>query len=92
MSTESGGIALKTTSIEMPDGELGRALTESVKRFIEIQEGGDQCILFDDYEKMRRAYSNISNWCRNNSPSEGPRCRRVEEGWAIWKRKKGERK
>ena len=89
MSTESGEIALKTTSIEMPDG-LGLSLSESVKVFIKIEKDCDQCILFDDYEKMRRAYSSISNWCRNNSPSERPRCRQVEEGWAIWKRKKGE--
>ena len=67
----------------------GRPRSEAVETFITIEPDSHECILFfDDYDACRQAYSTISSWCRRKETGYRPMTKRVESGWAIWKKTK----
>ncbi len=67
----------------------GRTRSEAVENFKAMEPDSNDCLLFSDYEECRKAYGNISNWCRSNKKSHRPSSSRVKSGWAIWKKTRG---
>lgn len=67
----------------------GRPRSEAVETFMTIEPDTHECILFDDYDVCRQAYGTISSWCRRKETGHRPTIKRVESGWAIWKKTKG---
>lgn len=74
------------TKEKMPE-KAGRTSSEAVREFLAL-EIDDSCLLFDTEEDMRRNLSNIYQYCKRHDLGVRPRSRKLDNGWAIWKKYK----
>lgn len=74
------------TKEKMPE-KGGRSSSEAVREFLKL-EIDDSCLLFVTEEDMRRNLSNIYQYCKRHDLGVRPRSRKVDNGWAIWKKQK----
>jgi len=80
---------VQKTKIDPSEGvqTIGRPRSKAVETFIALEPDSHDCILFNEYDACRHAYSTISSWCLRNEKETGyrPTVKQVESGWAIWK-------